>query len=473
MRHLLQAGTQVFPDVSTRLSRRFYRWKRGRIYEQTLDLLEELWNTHSGPAGWDVRQRNRIVKYAIRNCSYYRSVISRIPDWSEQKLWEEIPLLTKDIIRKNRNDLTSRWAGFMGCGKFNTGGSTGEPLEFVTGPYAYPIANAHQEFVLKKMGYHVGDGIACFNGVAVSEALQRKGSYWTPRIAERSEADLLVQRAQPDYLRIYPYGEICYSTHYLSKSTICKYIEHIDKRDYAFWMGYPSPVYELAKYISEKGITLSHWPKAVQLTSEMVDASQLQLISEALKCRVYLQYGHSEACLCAHTYDNSFAYVCSPFPGYLEVVDESGRHVRENEAGEVIVTGYGHLGMPFIRYRTGDRAEFHSRKNGLVKLTRVLGRTQDYFITSKQEKISVTGVIFGQHFRAFRNIEQWQIIQDAPGQARVLVVPGEGFGSEDEVEIYNRIIRQTSIAVSVERVSSIPLTSRGKRPFFVQNVRFS
>ena len=462
---------QVIPDLSKRLSGRFYRWRKGQIYSQTLARLEELWETRSGSAGWDVRQRNRIVEYAIRNCSYYRGAIPQASDWSEQRRWEEIPLMTKDIIRKNRDGLTSRWVEFMGCGKFNTGGSTGEPLEFTTGPYAYSIANAHQEFVLKKMGYHVGDGIACFNGVSVPEGLQEKGIYWTPRIGERSEPDLLAQRAQPDYLRIYPYGEICYSTHYLSKSTIGRYLDHIDKRGYAFWMGYPSPVYELAKYISENGITLSCFPKAVQLTSEMVDASQLQLISEALKCRVYLQYGHSEACLYAHTYDDTFAYFCSPFPGYLEVVDESGRHVREDEAGEVIVTGFGHLGMPFVRYRTGDRAEFHSRKNGVVKLTRVLGRTQDYFITSKQEKISVTGVIFGQHFRAFRNIAQWQIIQDAPGKARVLVVPGEGFGSEDEEEICNRISCQTSIAVSVERVSSIPLTSRGKRPFFVQNVR--
>ena len=70
---------------------------------------------------------------------------------------------------------------------------------------------------------------------------------------------------------------------------------------------------------------------------------------------------------------------------YMEVLNEEGVHVKNNESGEVVITTLGIEGMPLIRYKTGDIARYYDipcscgikgarigcisgRKNQLIKL---------------------------------------------------------------------------------------------------------
>ncbi len=62
-----------------------------------------------------------------------------------------------------------------------------------------------------------------------------------------------------------------------------------------------------------------------------------------------MQYGQAEAGMFAYTYDDTHKYKCSPVYGYMEVLDKNGKHVKEGETGEAVVTSFSNYVMPFIR----------------------------------------------------------------------------------------------------------------------------
>ena len=71
--------------------------------------------------------------------------------------------------------------------------------------------------------------------------------------------------------------------------------------------------------------------------------------------------------------------------------------------------------MPFIRYRTGDLATFSSNTcqcgRNYTLFDDIEGRNYEYVFTKDGRKISLTGLIFGQHFNAFRKIDKMQLLQ--------------------------------------------------------------
>ena len=336
----------------------------------------------------------------------------------------------------------------------NTGGSTGEPLEFLVSTIAGSIDKIHQEFVFKTtMGYQKGDKIVAFDGSTVPEEYIKSHIYWI----NKSDQDI-------------PYGRLSYSSLYLTKENIQYYVKNIMDTAPCILRGYPSFLNSLAEYILNEKISFPFKIKGIQLTSENVSDEQIDNIKKAFDTKVYLQYGHSEVCVYGYTFDETYEYYCSPFYGFTEVLDEMGNKVNQGEIGEVVVTGFYNFAMPFIRYRTGDLAIFNGDYNGIVRLKKIIGRTQDYIVTKNGEKVALTALIFGQHYAAFKNIQKWQLQQDFPGKVRILIIKGQKFSKEDELEIQKKFQVFCGIDTEFEYVNLIPLTKRGKYKFLIQNI---
>jgi phenylacetate-CoA ligase len=233
--------------------------------------------------------------------------------------------------------------------------------------------------------------------------------------------------------------------------------------------GYPSGIETLAKYITLNSIKLKFELKGIYLTSEFFDSSVSEFIRTSFNCPVFGQYGHSEVSVFAFTYANSLEYICSPLYGYTEVIDEDGNQVKEGEKGEVVVTGFSNKVMPFIRYKTGDIATYGGNRNGVVKLLSLEGRSVDFIVNKDNKKVYVIGLIFGGHLKSFANISSWQIEQNRVGNITVKIVKGDGFFEEHEKEI-TRLFESVGVSSVLEFVSSIPLSTRGKRKFLIQNL---
>lgn len=398
----------------------------------------------------------QILNYADRHCSYYKKVFNQV-GFNPEKLdgFESLPLLDKAIIRCHQNELISDEIDLLDFYTMNTGGSTGEPLEFVVSRLAGLIDKVHQEFVYRTtMNYQVGDVTVGFGGSSVPANFLSENKYWV----ENNGQDI-------------PYSRLKYSSLYLRADTISYYIKHFLETKPKILRGYPSFINDIAEYILAKNIPVTFHINGIQLTAENVYDWQVENIRKAFNTKVFFQYGHSEACVYGYTFDDTCEYHCSPFYGLTEVLDEEGKQVRQGKVGEIVVTGFSNFAMPFIRYRTGDMALFNGDDNGIVRLGKIIGRTQDYIYGRNKEKIALTALIFGQHYRAFKNIRKWQVQQDYPGKIIVKIVKDEGFSEENENEIRSKFRDICTVDTEFAYVDLIPLTQRGKFKFLVQNIQ--
>ncbi|MHC0036436.1 phenylacetate--CoA ligase family protein [Pseudoneobacillus sp. C159] len=398
------------------------------------------------------RKLKKILKYAYRYTEFYKETFDKNGVRIDRVLddWKLIPLLDKEIIRKEKNRLiavssTKDYVGFL-----NTGGSTGQPLGFyILGG----LDSEHQEFLYKIMGYKPGDRILAMDGTLVPEELVNKRIFWT----KKSDSNL-------------PYGSVALSSHYLNKENIQTYINFIKEFKPSIIRGYPAFIDSLAVYILKNNISLGLSIKGIEITSESAYDYQIDNIRNAFNTKVYNQYGHAESSIFGYSIDETMMTYCSPLYGFTEVIGEDGRHVNQGEIGEVVVTSFNNYAMPFIRYRTGDLALYDGEDSGIVRLRRIFGRTQDYIYTYNMEKVLLTALVFGRHYKAFDSIDKWQIVQNKPGEIIFKIIKNPNFSSEDEEELKENFYDIAKIKTSFEYVDSLPLTQRGKSKFLIQNI---
>ena len=118
--------------------------------------------------------------------------------------------------------------------------------------------------------------------------------------------------------------------------------------------------------------------------------------------------------------------------------------------GEILATGFSNLGMPFLRYRTGDVATLRmdppeSVSRGRPVIDAIDGRIEDYVVTPDGRRV-------GRMDHAFKNaraLRELQIVQKTPEAILLRVVPAEAFNararSEIEGELRSRLGHQIRI----------------------------
>lgn len=391
-----------------------------------------------------------ILNYAQTNVPYYRTVMKDYQLNIENvfSILKVLPLLTKSIIREQGEEIYSDHFVKEFSYWMNTGGSTGEPLKF---PASENLEHIHQRCLYTLMNWKKNDLIVSLDGIRIEDSLLDKRIFWKAGKAN------------------FPYGSFHYSTLYMEISNMSYYINHLNSVKPSIMRGYPSGIETLAKYITTNNIKLNFELKGIYLTSEFFDSSVSEFIRKSFNCPVFGQYGHSEVSIFAFTFADSHEYICSPLYGYTEVLDEEGNQVKVGKKGEVVVTGFSNKVMPFIRYKTGDIATYGGNQNGVIKLSSLEGRSVDFIVNKVNKKVYLIGLIFGGHLKSFAKINSWQIVQNRPGIITIKIVKDQGFLEEHEKEII-QLFESVGINSVLEFVASIPLSTRGKRKFLIQNL---
>ncbi|HSW00688.1 MAG TPA: hypothetical protein VLI39_10980 [Sedimentisphaerales bacterium] len=392
---------------------------------------------------------DELLEYAGVHCPYYRHVFAS-HDVRGIEGFGRVPLLSKSDVRANAAALCSDRIKKEKVFRFNTGGSTGEPMAFYASRRAGAIDGEHQHFAFELAGYVPGDRILAFDGTQISERHFKRGIYWL----RKSSLDL-------------PYGKYHLSSHHFSSQTADRYIDFFLRIRPQFLRGYPSFITQFVRELRKQRVSVPFRIKAIQLTAEQVFDWQVDEIRRAFDCKVLRQYGHSEMCVFAFTAPDDSKYCCSPVYGVTEVLHSNGKHVDVGQVGEIVVTGLHNRGMPLIRYKTGDEAVYGGTCNGFTIFREILGRNQDYVLDASGNCVSVTGIVFGQHFHAFEHIQKWQMLQTIPGRVCLKVVKAGSYSDKDEAEIRQRFTVGQNLDVKIEYVAEIPPTSRGKHRFVI------
>ena len=196
--------------------------------------------------------------------------------------------------------------------------------------------------------------------------------------------------------------------------------------------------------------------------AEKLLENQKDCIERVLECSVTDHYGFSEgagnASKCSHgMYHEDFEY------GHLE--PNHKKELTSNTfSGEVLATGFGNYGMPFIRYNVGDTATWSTqncscgRKSSTI--ANIDGRTEDFIITPE----GLTMKIHSYLFKDTKEIYECQIVQYKLGEVVFRIVKRKDYSIINEIQLKNKIRKWISatILVHFEYVDAIERTESGK-----------
>lgn len=365
----------------------------------------------------------------------------------------KIPFTTKQIVKDNFNDFISLNVDRKKLKYITTGGTSGIPFGFYIDYDNDLIEWAYVTNIWKRVGYS-----------NKSKRLVMRG-----KIFENMNKNIPWQY---DSIK----RELSISIFSMNDDNLKEYIRVINKYKPEYIHGYPSAIEILCKYINKNNIKLNVDIKAVLAVSENILDHQREFIERVLKTKVFSFYGHSERLIIAGECEYSPEYHVNPLYGYAEIVDNNGNIIKDNKPGELVGTGFNNMGMPLLRYKTGDIARWSSKEKckcgrNFDRIEKIEGRwKQEMLIKSDGSKVSFTAL--NMHSDIFDKVKKFQLYQDKPGKVIIKIVKDKDFNKNDEIKIINAFKDKTlnGIEYSIMYVGDISTKSNGKYMFIDQQI---
>lgn len=377
-------GTEILPTLDfLRVSQ---HWDESKLYDYRLKKLIKL------------------VEYAYHNVPYYQNLFNSIKfkptDIRRIEDIRNIPILTKEIVRKENMNLISRSFKMKHVLKGKTGGTTGPPVITFSDPQNRSFTWASYYRWYEWMGIEMGDKAA---------------TLWGARTVLSDSINGRIQNVLINFLQ----NNISINSFEMNKGTLPFIYDKIRKSQPVILKGYLSALLYLANY-SESFNDISIRPKVLSTTTETLLPYNRLYLEKVFKAPVYDQYGCGEV--------SAIAYECSQHNGIhinqehviIEIMDDNG-FCAEGQSGRIIATNLDNYVMPFIRYENGDSAAFSpvNCKCGINQplLISIDGRTCDIIVLANGNKVH--GVFFSDILYELNilsdRIQRFQVYQNYPG----------------------------------------------------------
>jgi len=364
-----------------------------------------------------------------------------------------LPFVSKELIRDNIKDFTSKEFNTDKLIRVSTSGSTGLPFGFYVRKEDMIREYAVVAYEWGKAGWNLKE-----KGVSL------RGGY-------DGDGEHLSKEASPSNFYL-PNHSYMLSPYYLDDAHYNRYISLISyiKADYLF--AFPSYAAMLSKLIiAHNDIGKIHF-KQILLSSENIYDWQLDLIGRAFPgARIHSLYGHTEWSIIGSWRPGSLAYEINPLYGFLEIY-QNGDKSQDCVFGEMVGTSLWQKVTPFIRYRTNDFATIDSKLSGKqVVLSNIDGRLNEVIVAKNGRMISMTSMAT-IHNETFKDVAQFRFIQDEPGKAVLQLVPLAGKNIV-ETEVVSAVKKKLGedFDIEIRLVDEIKASKSGKMSFLQQNIK--
>jgi phenylacetate-CoA ligase len=407
--------------------------------------------------GLQAERLRALLSRAAEHVPYYKALFQRL-DFRPQDVrsvddLRRLPLLTKADIRANTEAMKSVRA--QGLKRFNTGGSSGEPLVFYIGNERVSHDVAAKWRATRWWDVDIGDKEIVVWGSPIELGAQDRVRLWRDRLLRT---------------RLLPAFE-------MTDAKLDGFVDAIAAFRPRMLFGYPSSLSQIAKHAAKRGRDLTRLGIRVAfVTSERLYDEQRALIESTFGCKVANGYGGRDAGFIAHQCPHGSMHITAE-DIIVETIDGQGNAVGPGTAGEIVVTHLATQDFPFIRYRTGDVGVLDDAPcacgRGLPVLKEIQGRSTDFIVA--RDGTVMHGLALIYVVRDLPSVAAFKIVQESLDHTRVIVVPGAGFGPQDAARIVSGMQARLGAAVqiSIEEVTELPPEKSGKFRYVTSRVTAS
>ncbi|SFP68598.1 phenylacetate-CoA ligase [Nitrosomonas cryotolerans] len=411
-------------------------WDKDRLYDFQLSRLRSFLSR--------VQTRVPYYQQLFTELDFNAASIQSLTDL------ERLPRLNKSIIRANLEALKSSQA--QDLARFNTGGSSGEPLIFFIGKRRISHDIAAKWRATRWWNVDIGDPEIVIWGSPIELGAQDR----LRRIRDR----ILKTKLLPAFE--------------MSEQKLDQFLAEIRIMRPKMLFGYPSALSHIARHAEAKGQRMDDLGIRVAfVTSERLYDEQRQQISKIFNCPVANGYGARDAGFIAHECPQGGMHITAE-DILVEIVDTQGNTLPPGQAGEIVVTHFATDDFPFIRYQTGDMGVLDSQAcacgRGLPLIREIQGRSTDFVVT--QDGTVMHGLALIYILRDLPQVDAFKIIQESKNLTTVWLVTKTNLDSElvRRIEQAFKARLGQKVNILVERVAQIPPEKSGKFRYVMSRV---
>jgi phenylacetate-CoA ligase len=393
---------------------------------------------------------SRLLVHAERRVPYYRGLFRSLgitaADVRSFEDYAQLPVLTKDILRERQDDLISETADRAGLFAHHSGGSTGVPVSFYRDRSYIDASDAGTYRNLAQCGWRPGDMVAFFWG-------------FNERLDQMRPWEFELRQQLRRFYQFDPFRS--------EPAAMAEWTRTWRRVRPVVVLGYASTIARFAEYLEESGQRLPPL-RGVFSTAEKLYAPQRAAIERAFDCKVFDLYGSSEV--------QNIAAECPAGSMHINadycLVETEVAGPADVRTRPLLVTSLRQFAMPFLRYRNEDSGTLLdgtcSCGRGFPLMRLDIARLSDNFVLPGGR------VVHGEYFTHLmygsEGVASFQFHQTAPDRIVLRIVPSGGSPGGRTTAVRRsieqiRALSDVPIAVEVEEVASIPLSSAGKHRF--------
>ena len=449
-------NTGLYTSVVSRLLFPLHeRMKRHTTVSVRKSMEKSQWWPAAELEALQLKRLRRLLLRAQGKVPYYRDLfaVAGFDPGRDLKTLADLrclPLLDKARVRAAGDGMKASDAN--GLARFNTGGSSGEPLIFYIGKERVSHDVAAKWRATRWWNVDIGDPEIVVWGSPIELGTQDN---------VRAVRDRMLRTALlPAFA--------------MSEAKLDGFLERIRAVRPRMLFGYPSALSHIARHAKTNGVRMDDLGiKVAFVTSERLYDEQRQQISDTFGCPVANGYGGRDAGFIAHQCPDGGMHITAE-DIIVEILDADGQPVAKGQAGEIVVTHLATGDFPFIRYRTGDVGVLDTAPckcgRGLPLLKEIQGRSTDFLVAI--DGTVMHGLALVYILRDLPAVKAFKIVQESLDLTRVQVVADAALAPAllAQIEAGFKARLGAAVAIEVEQVAAILPEKSGKFRYVVSKV---
>ena len=407
---------------------------------------------------------NLLLNDAYKKVPYYSELFEEAGIVNNEKIKlsclseiQKIPILVRDIVQKEEENLYSSDINVLKSYKNNTGGSTGEPMIFLQDSHYFTENMANYYLAMSWRG------VTPYDSQFILWGANR----------DTFEGKKPIKAHINDFIQ----NRLMFNCYQMADSQMKDFIHKLNIHKPALIKSYAQAIYEVAIFAKKNNIKVKKQNAIHSAAGTLFDFMREE-IEEVFQCKVFNYYGSREA--------GPIASECSAHEGLhimmehslVEVVNKDGESCKVGEEGEILVTTLNNFSMPLIRYKIGDIGvlkEYAKCSCGCTypKLEGIRGRSLEMIKTLSDKIVLPEYFVCQIGGDSLRNhIKKFQIIQKNLDHIVVKIVENTAVTNDHKDDIVDKIqaVMGKECKVTFEFVNDIPKTKTGKYQYVISEI---